>query len=276
MYRLENESVRVEISLHAAEITSFYDKATGSERMYQPLEGYWQGRNPILFPQISSTRTGEYYAKGEKYKLGNHGFVRHAEFELESQSENELCLSLTDSEDTYSQYPYHFKLKVYYTLNGNKLSIRYLIENRDEDTMHFGFGLHPAFRCPVFEGEKFEDYELVFPCLEEQDNESAEFIEGNRIGLNREMFAKVPTLIYENLNSPYVELSNGEHGVRVDCAGYPLMAFWTPGDAPLICLEPWMSDPLYGCECDVLEERNRSFELSSGRFMTFSYAIEIF
>lgn len=276
MFKLENEVVKVEVSLHAAEITSFYDKATDSERMYQPVEGYWQGRNPILFPQVSSTQTKEYYAKGKKYSMGNHGFTRNSEFMLEYQTEDEICLSLTDNEETYKQYPYHFKLSVYYTLSGKKLKIRYVIENKDEDTLYFGFGLHPAFACPVFENEKYEDYKLVFPVKEEQDNDCAKYISDNEIAISKEMFAETPTLMYYNLNSPYVELRNGDHGVKVDCTGYPLMAFWTPGDAPFICIEPWMSDPVNKYECDEISERSRSFELAKNKYYTFSYGIEVF
>ena len=276
MFKLENELVRVEISLHAAEITSFFDKETNSERMYQPVEGYWSGRNPILFPQISSTKTKEYYTKGQKYSMGNHGFTRNSEFDFEYQIDNELCLSFQDNEETLKQYPFHFKLMVYYTLVEKKLSIRYVIENKNIDTLYFGFGLHPAFKCPVFEGEKYEDYELEFPCMENQTNEFSEFMINKKIKINRELFQKAPTLIYENLNSPYVELRNGSHGVRVDCAGFPLMAFWTPDDAPFICLEPWMSDPVSKYECDELKERSRSLELKNNKFYTFSYGIEIF
>jgi galactose mutarotase-like enzyme len=276
MYKLENELVKVELSLHAAEIISFFDKETASERMYQPVEGFWSGRNPILFPQISSTETREYYTKGKKYSMGNHGFTRNSEFVFEYQIDNEICLSLTDNEETYKQYPYHFKLMVYYTLLEKKLNIRYVIENRDEESLYFGFGLHPAFKCPVFENEKFEDYHLAFPCLEEQTNNCKDFLVNKKIEINRELFKKAPTVIYENLNSPFVELRNGNHGVRVDCSGYPLMAFWTPGEDPFICLEPWMSDPVSKYVCDELKDRSRSFELKNNKFYTFCYGIEVF
>ena len=36
------------------------------------------------------------------------------------------------------------------------------VENTNDKKMYFSIGGHPAFNCPLKEGEKQEDYQLVF------------------------------------------------------------------------------------------------------------------
>ena len=36
------------------------------------------------------------------------------------------------------------------------------VKNTGEEDMPFFVGGHPAFRCPLFEGEDYTDYKLVF------------------------------------------------------------------------------------------------------------------
>ncbi len=280
MLKIENEFARVEFKTQAAEITSFYNKETGLEYMYDGNPAFWTGRNPILFPMVGSTRNKEIVIDGQIYHMGNHGFCRNSDFTVEKLNEDTLILSLESSGETLKQYPFEFKLSVQYQLRGKELSVVYLIENRSNQVMPFNFGLHPAFKCPLKEEEKFSDYRVEFACPENLDqfpNGNYNFT-GTDFGLNYEMFEKIPTYIFENVKSPYVTLTNGDHGVKVMVEGYRWLAFWTKQNAPYLCIEPWHSHGDFNQKADYAEfaDREGTLKLNPGRSFTTSYKIEIF
>ena len=82
-----------------------------------------------------------------------------------SQSANHLTFELSSSEDTLAIYPYPFVLRIIYRLEGNNLSVTYEVLNPNSSTMYFSIGAHPAFRCPLEEGESLEDYSLFVDAL---------------------------------------------------------------------------------------------------------------
>ena len=165
-YRLENEAIKLEISSDGAQIYSFVYKEDASQRMWNGDPKYWKQRNPILFPQVGNTYNKTQIFKDKECHLGNHGFARYSEFSYVKGDKESLTLSLKDDENTYKDYPYHFEMIVKYKLIGKKVEISYRIINNDESVMPFGFGLHPAFMCPIYEGERFEDYHLEFSSYE--------------------------------------------------------------------------------------------------------------
>ena len=96
-YILENSEARVVISTKAAEIHSFVAKDNGIEMMWNGNPEYWAGRNPILFPQVSSNDDKTMLINGVTYKTGNHGFARNAVFELVEDKGDELVLKLSEN-----------------------------------------------------------------------------------------------------------------------------------------------------------------------------------
>lgn len=275
-YILENAKVRLEISEDGAQIYSFIYKGDGLERIWNGDPTYWKQRNPILFPMVSNTPDKVQIFKGKEYHMGNHGFARYSEFSFVSQSDDTLVLRLQDSAETYEKYyPYHFKLEVTYHLLGAKLEILYRIKNDDEEEMPFGFGLHPAFRCPIADDEKFEDYHIEFSSLENGEGYPYDLIKDHKIALDYKYFDVMPTLLYQNLNSSTFTLSNGKRGVKVSAVGYPYLAIWTP-KAPFICIEPWM----YRSSRDEVgipfKDRSSVICLKPDKTFVCSYSIEAF
>ena len=156
--------------------------------------------------------------------------------------------------------------------------------------MPFCLGAHTGFRCPLAEGERFEDYELVFPeretcptlllrdglldrpaampCLEDTDTFPLEY----------HWFDQLDTLIFEGLRSRSVTLRSRKsgRGVRVSFEGFPMLAFWTmPGKkAPYLCIEPW-----HGCAASWSEGlefagKPHCITLSPGQAHTLAYQAE--
>jgi len=225
-----------------AEIMSFKKSDADIEHMWQGDPKYWQGRNPILFPIVGNTYSKDYMIDGVVYAMGNHGLTRHMDFEVVSESSDSITFMTKSNSDTLKQYPFEFKMLVEYSLQGTKLTIKYTIENTGDKVMPFTFGLHPGFNVPLASG-KFSDYSLVF---EKEENpiqlvldDKVEVAAFKEIKLDYEVFNKYKTLVYENLVSDYVQLTNGKEGLEVGIAGYPYLAFWCGESAPFLCIEPW-------------------------------------
>ena len=277
---IENSRYRLEVTNKAAEITSFYDKEKNVEYMWNGDPTYWAGRNPILFPMVGNTYSKEYYIDGKRYAMGNHGLARHATFEKVAETENSLTLEFCSDEETLKQYPFDFSLKVTYTLVENRVNIDYVIKNTGDKVMPFSFGLHPAFACPMGEGDFF-DYYLEFPQEEYMkwyNHETGEFELRNEttktIGLNYdELFA---TIMLEDVKNPYVCLTNGKRGVEVGCAGYRWLAFWTKPNAPYVCIEPWHGLGDFKENNVPFEERVGTMKLEPNKEYRTSYYFRVY
>ena len=229
---LENEKAKAVISTHAAEILSFKRKDKDFEYIWKGDPAYWSGRNPILFPQVGSVSDNTNYYQGKAYPMGNHGFARNSEFTLEEDDETRAVLSLEADEKTLSQYPYHFRLKVNYRLEGTKLHIFYEIINHDKEEMPFGFGLHPAFSCPIDPEKTMEDYVFLF-----DEEEDVDFLDGKIQPVSHEFLDPDDKLIPER-KSKTVTLTDGRNSVKVDCSEFKKIMLWSKPGAPFVCIEP--------------------------------------
>ena len=278
MFKLENEYTSLEVSEKAAEVVSFINKENNKEYMWQGDPKYWTGRNPILFPIVGNTYNKKYILYGKEYSFNtNHGFTRNSMFKCIKSDGDEIVMRLEDNEETYLQYPFHFSLDAIYTLKEKVLTITYVITNKDDKDMPFGFGLHPAFNCPLNDNETIKNYFIEFSNKENVKNIIGPYVlDGNRIDLNYKLFHDNATLIFENIKSAYVSLTNGSNGVKVSGTGYKWFAIWTKDNFPFVCLEPWHSHTDFE-EVNVdFDKREGTIILSPNTSYTTSYTIEIF
>lgn len=286
--RLENERYVATFTTKGGEIESFTDKQTGIQYMYQGDTPYWGGSNPTLFPIVGSTFTKDYEIDGKKYAMKNHGLIRYAQLHEIEAGEGEVAMAMDSDEDTRAKYPFDFHYEIRYRLEGAKLHVTYFITNTGDRDMPFSFGLHPGFRCPLCEGERFEDYTVRFSQPEEMtqlvmDLSGKTPYENKAVSLQEipcdyALFAQYSTLIYRGMKSSFVTLEGkAHHGVKVDISGYPLFAVWTAAtDAPFICLEPWYGHSDFSEVKEDFYHREGTQILSAGQTFTTAYAIEVF
>ena len=161
VHTISNAFLKVTVSEMGAELLSVLG-ADGTEYLWQGDPAFWAGRSPILFPFVGRLNGQEYWLDGKRYEIGIHGFARKSRFTLEEQADDRLVFLLTENEETYSQYPRRFALRVCYTLRGDTLEMLCRVENRDDRVMYFGLGGHPGFRVPLVAGIPFEDYRIRF------------------------------------------------------------------------------------------------------------------
>lgn len=252
MKTLSNSQLTIQVSPHGAELCSIFCK--GKEYLWQADPAYWKRHSPVLFPIVGSVWENEYRNEGKAYFLTQHGFARDMDFELISESENEVRYRLTDNEETRSKYPFPFCLEIGYRIEGKKIEVLWEVRNTGTDTLHFQIGAHPAFYYPDYEPETTErgyfgfdktegvNYILISEkgCADPNKEYPLELKDG-LLPLDTHTFDK-DALIIENSQLEEVTLYNKEKKPYLSLYfNAPLVGLWSPPakNAPFVCIEPW-------------------------------------
>lgn len=271
------------------ELVSFRDGAN-TEFIWTGDPAYWSGQNPILFPIVGNLKDGRVEIKGRTCEMGRHGFARRSEFTAAEQGEDFIVLELRENEQTLAQYPCPFLLRVTHKVTEDGFSTAFAVKNPGEETMPFCIGAHTGINCPLYPGEKFEDYELVF----DQPEQAASLLltgdgliapgqerlleHSSVLPLSYGLFERLPTVIFDGLRSQGVCLRHRTtgRGVHMDFPGWPMIAFWTPGqDAPFICLEPWHGCAALEGESGKFEDKPHCITLEPGQDKEFEYTVTL-
>ncbi len=286
---LENAVVKVEVSLHGAELQSVFNKQFQLEYLWQGDPAVWPRKAPVLFPIVGKVKDNQYTVNDKMYSLSQHGFARDNAFTLLSSSGTSLIYRLTHSEDSLKNFPYEFELDIVYSIEGSKLNVVYRIHNPSGTSdLYYSIGAHPGFRCPLVQGETFEDYYLEFEKPEKLnrilldgglrgDQTEVVPLTNNKLPLSADLFGPKDAIVVSGLNSERISLKSNKsvHGLHFDYKNYPWFGIWSkPG--PFVCLEPWMgvADDIHGSG-DFTKKENIQF-LKPKAEALFSYSIELF
>ena len=150
--------------------------------------------------------------------------------------------------------------------------------------MPFGIGGHTAISIP--EGERFEDFHLLFDQAETADSHLLSpqgiilhdgrkaMLDGTgTLALDYQDFAQMDTLIFSMLRSGNVSLVHREtgRGVRLDFHEFPMVAFWTKPGAPFLCMEPWLGCAAWDNESGRFEDKLFCATLQPGEVKELAY-----
>lgn len=253
IHTLRNSEFEVKVKPKGAEVCSFRNLADDTEYIWQGDAKIWPRHAPVLFPIVGRLPEHKYFLDGKSYHLPQHGFARDMIFSPVSSTENSLSLELKWSDLTLPHYPFHFRLLISYTLEGNTLKADYKVMNLDEKAMPFSIGAHPGFNCPLKPEKTYEDYYLEFDQEHTLDrhllqdgllNGQTETVVKNakKLPLNRELFLKDAIVLKENPVQK-VRLKSDTDGrqVEMEFRGFPYLGIWSPpkAEAGLLCIEPW-------------------------------------
>ena len=64
--KIANERYEMTFCEKGGEMTSFRDKQTDIQYLYQGDSEYWSGKNPTLFPIVGNTHSGTYEIDGKR------------------------------------------------------------------------------------------------------------------------------------------------------------------------------------------------------------------
>lgn len=290
MYTIKSGKLSLRIRSLGAELISLRDCTTGQEYMWNGDPEYWKRISPVLFPLVGNYKNKEVRHNGHIYNLSQHGFARDMEFELISLKQNEAWFGLSSSVETIRKFPFPFRLEIGYSVEGQKVKVRWRVINTGPETMYFSIGGHPGFVCPMKKGEKQSDYYIRF------DTKKEEIVSRtiNADGLATDELVSYPledgylkvaenlfdgdALVLENRQTQRVSLCTPDKKPYVEVTfDAPLFGVWSvpKKNAPFICIEPW-----YG-RCDhmnftgTLQQREWGNELAAKETFEAEYTIEI-
>lgn len=272
------------------ELVSLRDRE-GMEYIWEGDPAYWSGRNPILFPIVGGLKEGTVRIGGKAWEMDRHGFARRMEFTLAEQGEDFVELELRETAETLARYPFPFSLRVRHQLTEDGFVTRFQVTNPGNTAMPFCVGAHTAFRCPLAEGERFEDYRLVFDQPEEAvsilpgpggclcHDRPGPALSGREICLDHRVFDEVDTLIFDGLRSGTVALRHNStgRGVRVNFSEFPMVAFWTKPNAraPYLCIEPWQGCAAFDNESGEFTDKPHCVVLAPGESRSLGYTVSL-
>lgn len=253
-YTIKNNMIEVVISDHGAEVQSVKGAHTGEEYMWQADPEIWGRHAPVLFPIVGRLKNDEYKYQGKTYHMGQHGFARDCDFEVENHTQESITFLLKDNEKTLEMYPFKFEFRVNYNLMNNLLEENFSVVNKSDETMIFGVGGHPGFNLPVNNGEEKEDYYFdMHPSIArvkiplkgaylDWNNRSIASTD-SFIGLSDELF-KDDALIYElhgHDNKVSLRTDKSKFHINVWTRNAPYVGIWSqyPNTANYVCIEPW-------------------------------------
>ena len=144
---LSNDKVTAMINYHGAELRSL--AKNGKEYMWQANPEFWGRTSPVLFPFVGQVAEGKYRVDGKEYAMGQHGFARDMDFELEAADSTSCSFVLKSNEETKAKYPFDFILRIGYELKGEELKVKWEVENPADEKLEFSIGAHPAFNCDL-------------------------------------------------------------------------------------------------------------------------------
>lgn len=242
---LSNDILKAIFSTKGAELLSV--EKDGKEKIWVGDPDVWALHAPLLFPICGGLKDDKYIYEGKEYTLQKHGYIRFVEFEVESHSDTKLVFLHRWDSETLSQFPFHYELRVIYTLEDSALKVDYNVKNLDDTCMYYSIGAHEGYYCP----EGIEEYSIIF---DKSENLDSNILNGNlleyetinvgkntcELPLKYEYFA-VDALVFLNLASRKVSLKNRKNGneIGLEFDGYDAFLLWTKPNANYICLEPW-------------------------------------
>lgn len=288
-YQIVKNGARATVDTEGGMMTG-YTLADGTPCLWTRDAAYWAGCAPLLFPVVCALKDDTLRVDGRAYSLQKHGFARKKQYRLDALSESSARFVLESDADTLRSYPFSFRVVTEHTLQENGFATAVTVTNPGAEPLLFCVGGHPGFCCPLFPGERFEDYAVVFS---EQEDPAALYtdaagilhpenrrtvLKDNRLLLDYALFDD-DVLIFPNLHSRSVELRSGRtgRGVRVSFTGLSSLGIWTPPHkrAPFVCIEPWQGLPAFAQESGELAEKPGVVALPGGVSYTCGYTVEL-
>lgn len=281
---------RAKCSTKGGELVSFVKD--GVEYVWQGDPQFWSGQAPCLFPVVCRAKEDRIIVNGSSYPMKKHGIARKAEYTPIDVRPDSITMRLSSDEETKRSYPFSFNLDITHSITENGFRTEYKVTDTDTHPMIFCVGGHPGFNCPMKDGEKFEDYSLVFDNAEgaavhntEQeggymspDMPKLDVIKNNELPLCYKDFA-LDAIVVENLPVKKVNLVNRNtgHGIRFEFDSFDAIGFWTPveGGAPFICLEPWNGLPGSTAETPDFTSKKYAKIIEAGESFVTAYSVGI-
>ena len=289
IHKIENNQLQLAVKQVGAEICSIKSAITGREFIWDANPEIWAGHAPVLFPIVGALKNETYKYDGQEYSLPQHGFARrNKKVELFEKSEKSLVFVLRSNDATKMVYPFDFEFLTKYELQARKIIVTHEVRNTATNEMYFSVGAHPAFKCPLNDGEEYSDYYLEFEQAEQEKSwqiaegglirkETVEvFNNSNIIRLHPDIFNN-GALVFKDLKSRKISLKSrkSKQVVSVSYEGFPYMGIWAKPQAEYVCIEPWLGIADSVDANQDITTKEGIIKLRGGETFKTSYFIEV-
>ncbi|RAW00604.1 aldose 1-epimerase family protein [Pseudochryseolinea flava] len=251
-HTISNGTLSATIKSKGAELSSVVHQQLGLEYMWGADPAFWGKSSPILFPIVGTLKDNQFNYKNKSYQLPRHGFARDEEFTVESTSPTKVTFLQKSNSVSLQKYPFTFELRLGYALIDDCLHTSYLVTNTGTEDLYFSIGGHPAFKVPLANHLKYEDYYLEFDTPETigrwpitndgliDSTPEALLQNEKRISLTRGLFAN-DAVVLKNIKSKNVAIKSDKdaHGLSFNFDGFPFLGLWAAKNADFVCIEPW-------------------------------------
>ena len=291
LHTFENDFLRVCVCERGAELCSVVGKKSGAEYLWQGDPAFWSGRATVLFPICGRLFGGAYTYRGRRYEMPIHGIAKSAVFRVGQKSGDRVALVFCSDEQTRRAYPFDFRFRVVYALDGATLSQRFFVENTGGDVLPFSLGGHPGFFVPFpgARGESFGDYRLEFAGARKTrairlsddgfyiDEQDFSLRDGRVLDLRHDLFDRDALFLSGAGNSVRLCSQKNGRAITVRFSDMTHLGFWhTPRtEAPFVCVEPWHGTPSRDGKIDDFSEKSEMIRLPAGETYTTEISISI-
>lgn len=290
MYIIQNDKLKLAVKKIGAELCQISSVENVNDFMWGADPNVWANFAPNLFPIIGALKQDTYLFEGHTYNLPKHGFIRNnPDITLHEETPDSLTFKLMANASTLKAYPFMFEFYITYKLTGNKIDVIHTVKNCDDKTMYFSVGGHPAFTCPVYKDENYDNYFLEFECVETSKTHLINMENGlissktepvfnnsNHIRLTHDLFNK-DALIFKDLKSRKVTLKSDLYGsiLSVSFKDFPYLGIWAKPTGNYVCIEPWLGIADHEDSNQDLKTKEGILTLNPDKTFTATYSIEI-
>ncbi|MCR5207059.1 MAG: aldose 1-epimerase family protein [Eubacterium sp.] len=264
-------------------------KKDGIEYLWQGDPAFWAGQAPVCFPIVGVLPGGEAYAFGKKCAMKRHGIARITPFELFEKDDSSVTFIQKSSEETKKAFPFDYELKIRYEIDGCSVTNEYTVKNTGNERLPFVIGGHPAFNCPLSEGERFEDYKVIFNKKLTKKVLRPDHITGlidvkkrfdaldnsDTLLLSHSLFEENDAMVFDNIEAKYALLIGKKgRGIRVDYEDMNNLLIWSAcGEPDFVALEPWSGISHCSDEDEKIENKRGMTVLMPNESKTFKFII---
>lgn len=261
----------------------------GVEYLWQGDKEHWGGQAPVCFPIVGVLKDGKASAFGKPCNMKRHGVARINPFEIKEQGPNSVSFVQNSSHETKKEFPFDYSLQIKYTVLKNSVTTEYTVKNTGTDKLPFAIGGHPAFKCPLESGERFEDYSVKFdkvlnhPCLRPDIHSGIIDVSkrydvvsnSDEIKMNHSLFAD-DAMVFDGIKSKSATLSAGGRGVRLDYQDFENLLIWSSANGgDFVALEPWTGISTCTDESEEFEKKRGITVLEPGEEASFKFKITL-
>ena len=169
-----------------------------------------------------------------------HGFAHTSVWRAEQQCSDKLVLSLEHNAQTWSQYPFAFRMELTFQVREGSLIIHPSLRNQGQEPMPFQYGFHPYFLTPDPESVRVETHANFF--MDGQSEQPRPFGQGQG-GIVLAEGAGEAGGAFLGVEGPSV-VDLGDRKVTISQNGdYPTLILWTQAGKPFLCVEPICGTP---------------------------------